>query len=85
MEMIRTSTGTSENPNYTLKRVIYWDPTASTATRPLALNVIQNGAGTLYFPTVDLTKNVCELVDFYGNVAVSYLSLIHISEPTRPY
>ena len=64
--------GTSENPNYTLKRVIYWDSTAPIATRPLALNVIQNGAGTLYFPTVDLTKNVCELVDFYGNVAVSY-------------
>ena len=61
-----------ENPNYTLKRVIYWDPTEPSATRPLALNVIKNGAGTLYFPTVDLTKNVCELVDFYGNVAASY-------------
>ena len=51
---------------------VYWDPTEPSATRPLALNVIKNGAGTLYFPTVDLTKNVCELVDFYGNVATSY-------------
>ena len=42
--------GTSENLNYTLKRVIYWDPTAPTATRPLALNVIKNGAGTLSAP-----------------------------------
>ena len=41
---------------------VYWDQTEPSATRPLALNVIQNGAGTLYFPTVDLTKNVCELV-----------------------
>ena len=53
----------------TLKRVIYWDPTEETATRPLALNVLGD---QVYFPTVDLTKNVCELVDFYGNTAATY-------------
>ncbi|MGF0069809.1 RHS repeat-associated core domain-containing protein, partial [Candidatus Spyradosoma sp. SGI.093] len=40
-----------------------------TATRPLAINVLGDN---LYFPTVDLTKNVCELVDFYGDVAATY-------------
>ena len=39
------------------------------ATRPLAINILGD---TLYFPTVDLTKNVCELVDFYGDVAATY-------------
>ena len=53
----------------TLKRVIYWDPTEETATRPLAVNILGDN---VYFPTVDLTKNVCELVDFYGNVAATY-------------
>ena len=52
-----------------LKRVIYWDPTEETATRPLAVNILGDN---VYFPTVDLTKNVCELVDFYGNVAATY-------------
>ncbi|MGN0834757.1 MAG: RHS repeat-associated core domain-containing protein [Candidatus Spyradosoma sp.] len=42
---------------------------ASTATRPLAINVLGDN---LYFPTVDLTKNVCELVDFYGDIAATY-------------
>ena len=53
----------------TLKRVIYWDPTEETATRPLAVNILGDN---VYFPTIDLTKNVCELVDFYGNVAATY-------------
>ncbi len=53
----------------TLKRVIYWDPTEETATRPLAISIVGDN---VYFPTVDLTKNVCELVDFYGNVAATY-------------
>ncbi len=53
----------------TLKRVIYWDPTEETATRPIAVNILGDN---VYFPTVDLTKNVCELVDFYGNVAATY-------------
>ncbi len=53
----------------TLKRVIYWDPTEETATRPLAVNILGDN---VYFPTVDLTKNVCELVDFYGNAAATY-------------
>ena len=52
-----------------LKRVIYWDPTEETATRPLAISIVGDN---VYFPTVDLTKNVCELVDFYGNVAATY-------------
>ena len=52
-----------------LKRVIYWDPTEETATRPLAISIVGDN---VYFPTVDLTKNVCELVDFYGNVAETY-------------
>ena len=39
------------------------------ATRPLAINVLGDN---LYFPTVDLTKNVCELVDFYGDIAATY-------------
>ncbi len=52
-----------------LKRVIYWDPTEETTTRPLAVNILGDN---VYFPTVDLTKNVCELVDFYGNVAATY-------------
>ena len=53
----------------TLKRVIYWDPTEEAATRPLAISI---AGDNVYFPTVDLTKNVCELVDFYGNVAATY-------------
>ena len=52
-----------------LKRVVFWDPEEPTATRPLAINVLGDN---LYFPTVDLTKNVCELVDFYGDVAATY-------------
>ncbi len=52
-----------------LKRVIYWDPTEETATRPLAISI---AGDNVYFPTVDLTKNVCELVNFYGNVAATY-------------
>ncbi|MGN0835025.1 MAG: RHS repeat domain-containing protein [Candidatus Spyradosoma sp.] len=52
-----------------LKRVVFWDPEEPTATRPLAINVLGDN---LYFPTVDLTKNVCELVDFYGDIAATY-------------
>ncbi len=52
-----------------LKRVIYWDPTEETATRPLAVNILGDN---VYFPTVELTKNICELVDFYGNAAATY-------------
>ena len=52
-----------------LKRVVFWDPEEPTATRPLAINVLGDN---LYFPTVDLTKNVCELVDFYGDVTATY-------------
>ncbi|MBQ9759548.1 MAG: RHS repeat-associated core domain-containing protein, partial [Opitutales bacterium] len=51
------------------KHIIYWDPTEPTATRPLAINITGDG---LYFPTVDLTKNVCELVNASGDIAVTY-------------
>ena len=61
-----TRAGTQEPA---LKCVIYWDPTEETATRPLAISIVGDN---VYFPTVDLTKNVCELVDFYGNVAATY-------------
>ena len=60
------STGTE---TLALKRVVFWDPEEPTATRPLVINVLGDN---LYFPTVDLTKNVCELVDFYGDVAATY-------------
>ena len=36
---------------------------------PLAINITDDG---LYFPTVDLTKNVCELVDASGDIAATY-------------
>ena len=58
-----------ETLNYALERIIYWDPTESVATRPLAINITGDG---LYFPTVDLTKNVCELVDAYGDIVATY-------------
>ena len=58
-----------ETLNYALKRIIYWDPTESVATRPLAINISGDG---LYFPTVDLTKNVCELVNASGDIAATY-------------
>ena len=63
------STDAEGTESFTLKRVIFWDPEEPTATRPLAINVLGDN---LYFPTVDLTKNVCELVDFYGDVAATY-------------
>ncbi|MCR5183976.1 MAG: RHS repeat-associated core domain-containing protein [Opitutales bacterium] len=55
--------------NYSLKRVIYWDPSEPVATRPLLINLIGD---QLYFPTVDLTKNVCELIDVSGTLAATY-------------
>ena len=63
------STDAAGTESFALKRVIFWDPEEPTATRPLAINVLGDN---LYFPTVDLTKNVCELVDFYGDVAATY-------------
>ncbi|MGF0069413.1 RHS repeat domain-containing protein [Candidatus Spyradosoma sp. SGI.093] len=63
------STDAEGTESFALKRVIFWDPEEPTATRPLAINVLGDN---LYFPTVDLTKNVCELVDFYGDVAATY-------------
>ncbi len=61
--------GDEETLNYTLKRIVYWDPTEPTATRPLAVNIVNDG---VYFPTVDLTKNVCELVDADGDIVATY-------------
>nr|MCR5183090.1 hypothetical protein [Opitutales bacterium] len=55
--------------NYSLKRVIYWDPSEPVATRPLIINIVGD---QLYFPTVDLTKNVCELVTLSGTLAATY-------------
>ncbi|MGN0883956.1 MAG: RHS repeat domain-containing protein, partial [Candidatus Spyradosoma sp.] len=63
------STDAEGTESFALKRVIFWDPEEPTATRPLAINVLGDN---LYFPTIDLTKNVCELVDFYGNTAATY-------------
>ena len=63
------STDAEGTESFALKRVVFWDPEESTATRPLAINVLGDN---LYFPTVDLTKNVCELVDFYGDVTATY-------------
>ena len=63
------STDAAGTESFALKRVIFWDPEEPTATRPLAINVLGDN---LYFPTVDLTKNVCELVDFYGDVTATY-------------
>ena len=63
------SAGSTLSSQLSLKRVIFWDPEEPTATRPLAINVLGDN---LYFPTVDLTKNVCELVDFYGDIAATY-------------
>ena len=63
------SAGSTLSSQLSLKRVIFWDPEEPTATRPLAINILGDN---LYFPTVDLTKNVCELVDFYGDVAATY-------------
>ena len=63
------STDSAGTESYALKHVVFWDPAEPTATRPLALNVLGD---QVYFPTVDLTKNVCELVDFYGNTAATY-------------
>ena len=56
----------SAHPNLWL---VTWDPSQPTATRPLAINITGDG---LYFPTVDLTKNVCELIDAYGDIVATY-------------
>ncbi len=63
------STDAAGTESFALKRVIFWDPEEPTATRPLAINILGDN---LYFPTIDLTKNVCELVDFYGDIAATY-------------
>ncbi len=52
-----------------LKRVIYWDPTEETATRPLAISIVGDN---VYFPTVDLTKNVCEVFGSDGYIKTTY-------------
>ncbi len=52
-----------------LKRVIYWDPTEETATRPLATSIVGDN---VYFPTVDLTKNVCEVFGSDGYIKTTY-------------
>ena len=54
--------------NEGLKNTLLWNPLCKEATRTLA--VIQNDQ--VYSCTHDLTKNVTELFDSYGNMVVSY-------------
>ena len=57
-----------QKPFHAAKRYITWDPTQSTATRPLALQ--QNSVWYTY--GWDLTKNICELYNNTGYILNLY-------------
>jgi len=48
---------------------VYWDPSQSEATRPLAM---VNAFGQQFYCTVDITKNVCEMLVSNGEIVQTY-------------
>ena len=67
--LVQESNLATSNQPQTTSQSYFWDPSEPVATRPLAM---KDADGNLKYDTVDLTKNVCELLNASGAVETTY-------------